>query len=133
MQLERCGAQRSGALDEYYAKLTTHDTEVDRSCGATMLDLIGRLRGLDKPNRAWGLTSVHRLCLLAQDDWKSPWYVIVSALDRRNYWIEYLLPQDLAPWPDSYVRREARSEDEALHMIVAAIEKSGGWSALPEP
>jgi len=132
MLLERCRDQRSKTLDEFYAALTTHDTEVDRGCGAAMLDLIRRLRDLESPSRAWGLTSLYRLCLLAQDDWKAPWYVIVVASDRRNYTIEYLLPPHLAPWPQAYVRGTANSEDEAVQMILIAIERSGGWS-VAEP
>jgi hypothetical protein len=52
-----------------------------------------------------------------------------SALDKRNYFVEYLMPQRVAPWPNAYVRGEARSEDSAVQMIVAAIEKSEGWVA----
>ncbi|MFA5194013.1 MAG: hypothetical protein WC740_25170 [Verrucomicrobiia bacterium] len=92
-----------------------------------MLDLIARLRTLPDDRRVYGLTSHERLCLIAEDTYKSPWFVIVWALDKRNYSVEYLMPDDVAPWPGAYVRGEACSEDDAVQMILAAMEKSGGW------
>ena len=80
MQLERCTEQRD-TLDAFYAEVVAHDA----STGQAMIDLIARLRDLDHPNRVWGLTSHTRLCLLAADDSSTPWYVIASALDKRNY------------------------------------------------
>jgi hypothetical protein len=74
------------------------------------------------------LTSLYRLCLLAEDTWKSPWFVIVSALDRQNYIVEYLMPEAIAPWPHAYVRGEPRSEEEAVKLILTAMEKSEGWN-----
>jgi hypothetical protein len=128
MLLERCKDQPSKTLDEFYAELAAHDSYPDREGGQAMLDLIARLRRLEHPNRAWGLTSHYHLCLLAQDDSASPWYVRALTLDRRNYAIEYLMPPSLAPWPNAYVRGDARSEDEAIQMIITAMDRSGGWS-----
>jgi hypothetical protein len=100
---------------------------VSREIGRVMLSLIGRLRAFPDERQVFGLTSHLRLCLLADDTWKSPWYVIVSALDSRNYTVEYLMPQPVAPWPQAYVRGEARSEDDAVKMVLTAMEKSEGW------
>jgi hypothetical protein len=58
----------------------------------------------------------------------SPWFVIISALDKRNYSVEYLMPERVAPWSQAYVRGEARSEDDAVQMVVTAMEKSEGWN-----
>ena len=79
----------------------------------------------------WGLTSHYRLALLAQDSSETPWFVIVSALDKRNYYVEYLMPKAIAPWPHAYVRGEARSEDGAVQMVLTAMEKSEGWDHKP--
>jgi hypothetical protein len=79
----------------------------------------------------FGLTSHYRLCLRAQDTPEAAWFVIVSALDKWNYYVEYLMPQSMAPWPGAYVRGEARSEDEAVKMILTAMEKSEGWNHQP--
>ena len=54
--------------------------------------------------------------------------MIVSALDERNYQVQYLMPERVAPRPHAYVRGEARSADDAVRVIRTAMEKSGGWS-----
>lgn len=46
------------------------------------------------------------------------------------------MPTAVAPWPDARVqgeaRSEARSEDEAVRMILIAMERSEGWQ-VPLP
>src|SRR5438034_10090567 len=116
MQLTRCKDQRSDTLEEFYKKLNKHDNSAWRESGKTMLNLLTRLRALPNKHCVWGLTSHSRLCLLSQDSYQSPWYVIIATLDTRNYFIEYLLPERLAPWLGAYVKGEARSEDEAVSM-----------------
>jgi hypothetical protein len=93
-----------------------------------MLALIARLRALPDERCVWGLTSLQRLCLLAHDTYKSPWFVIVVAVSDR-YFIEYLMPAAVAPWPEARVQGEAGSEDEAIRMILIAMERSEGWQA----
>ncbi len=127
MQLIRCKDQKSGTLDEFYTEIRQHDSSYDQGGGAAMLDLINRLRALPDDRQVFGLTSLHKLCLLAEDTWESPWYVIIVASDKTRYWVQYYLPEKLAPWPEAQVTGEARSEDEAVQMILIAMEKSGGW------
>jgi hypothetical protein len=130
MHLTRSQDQKSKTLDEFYAELHQSESHVDREGGGAILDLIARLRALPNDLVVYGLTSHNRLCLLAEDTYQSPWFVIISALDRRNYFIEYLMPKAIAPWKQgAYVRGEARSEDDAVKMIAIAIEQSEGWSA----
>ena len=59
----------------------------------------------------------------------SPWFVIIYALDKRDYFVEYLMPNAIAPWLWAYVRGEAYSEDEAVQMILTTMERSGGGVA----
>ena len=127
MQLTRCKNQAYDTLDEEYGKLARSDDAFNRERGAAMLDLLARLRALPGDKPAFGLTSHHRLVLLAEDSYKSPWFVIVSALDKFNYAIEALLPEWAAPWPVAFVRGEARTADEATEMIVTAMTVSEGW------
>ncbi len=127
MRLDKCTEQGRQTLDEFYAEVVAHNP----STGQAMIDLIAQLRELDHPNHVWGLTSHTRLCLLAQDTSASPWYVIVEALNKRNYTVEYLMPSDMAPWPNARVYGRARSADAAVQMIVTAMERSGGWSEVP--
>ena len=129
MRLDKCTEQGTQTLEGFYAEVVAHDP----STGQAMLDLIAQLRSLDHPNRVWGLTSHTRLILLAQDDFRTPWYVIAYAISKRNYTVEYLMPASVAPWQSAHVRGEARSVDEAVKMIVTAMERSGGWgSALAQ-
>ena len=125
MLLEPCTDQKSEAMDEFYGKISRGDHPVD---GKAMVALIARLRGLSDRRRVWGLTSHYHLCLLAKDTYQSPWYVKAFALDDKNYSIDYLMPAVLAPWSSARVSGEARSEDEAVAMIITAMERSGGWS-----
>ena len=92
-----------------------------------MLSLIERLRSLADDRQVWGLTSHFTLCLLAADTYQSPWFVRAVAVDRHSYFIQYLMPERLAPWPDASVGGTARSEDEAVEMVVKAMELSEGW------
>ncbi|MDX2111882.1 MAG: hypothetical protein SFY80_16760 [Verrucomicrobiota bacterium] len=127
MHLVRCHDQKSKTLDEFYKEISEHD-RVDREIGMAMLSLLARLRALPDGRDVWGLTSHYRLCLLATDSSETPWFVTVVALNERNYFLEYLMPERLAPWPHAYVRGEALSEDDAVRMILIGMERSEGWS-----
>jgi hypothetical protein len=127
--LERCKDQPSKTLDEFYEQIAISDDEFGRTSGNSMLALIARLRALPDGRCVWGLTSLHRLCLLAHDTYKSPWFVIIVAADPGSYFIEYLMPAAVAPWPEARAQGEARSEDEAIRMILIAMDRSEGWQA----
>lgn len=131
MDLARCQDQKSKTLEEFFTEVSQQESVVSREGGKAMLGIIARLRALPDERQLYGLTSHHRLCLLAQDTSRSPWFVIVSTLDSRNYYVEYLMPGRIAPWPHAYVKGEAQSEDGAVQMIVTAIERSEGWSSRP--
>jgi hypothetical protein len=128
MHLTGCQDQKSKTLDEFYTEVSQQDNHGSREGGEAMLNLIARLRTFPDRRRVYGLTSHHRLCLLAEDTYQSPWFVIISALDHRNYFVEYLMPKDVAPWSRAYVRGEAQTEDQAVQMVITAMEKSEGWS-----
>ena len=128
MKLIHCQDQKSKTLDEFFLDVSQQDHPVSRENGKTMLDLLARLRALPDAHQVYGLTSHHRLCLLASDSWQAPWFVIINALGKQTYYVEYLMPKHTAPWPHAYVRGEASSEDDAVKMIVTAMERSEGWS-----
>lgn len=127
MQLERCSDQPSRSLDGFYAEHARSDHDGTRDIGRAMCSLIARLRALPDERRVYGLTSHYRLCLLAEDTSASPWYVIFVAVDSRVF-VEYLMSVHDAPWPRACVRGEASSEDEAVAMILTAMDRSGGWN-----
>ena len=128
MRLTRCQDQRSKTLDEFYGELSESDEPVTRRIGRAMSSLLSRLRALPDDRHVWGLTSHYRLILLAADSHETPWFVHVLALDERNYFVEYLMPAHVAPWPNACIKGEAHSEDEAVNMIQIGMENSEGWS-----
>jgi hypothetical protein len=128
MRLTRCKDQKSQSLEEFYGELVRQDGYVGREGGKGMLDLIARLQSLPDGRQVFGLTSHARLVLLAEDTYTSPWFIIIAALDKRNYFVEFLMPESAAPWPRAYVRGEGRSEDEAIQMIETAMERCKGWT-----
>lgn len=127
MHLTHCQDQKSQTLEEFYGEMSNSENHVTRQCAKTMLALIERLRASPDQKTVYGLTSHLRLCLLSKDTYASPWFVIIATLDTHNYFIEYLMPDDIAPWPRAYVKGEAQSEDDAVRMTLIAVEKSGGW------
>jgi hypothetical protein len=127
MHLTRCHDQESKTLDEFYGELSRSD-EITREGGETMLALMTRLRALSDERRVYGLTSPYHLYLLAQDSAEAPRFVTITALVTRYYVVDYLMPERVAPWPGATVRGETRSEDEAVQMVLTAMEKSEGWS-----
>ena len=128
MHLTRCKDQKHATLDEFYGETAAPREPVTRKRGEIMLDWIARLRALPDDRYVYGLTSHDRLCLLSQDTYTSPWFVIILVLDDKNHYVEYLMPEHEDLWPNNYVRGEARSADDAVQMVVTAMEKSGGWS-----
>lgn len=128
MHLTRCHEQKSKTLDDFYRDLGLSEDPVTGEIGRTMLSLIARLHILADERQVWGLTSHCRLYFLSADSSHSDWLVSVIASDSKSYFIEYQMPQDIAPWQRAYVKGEARSEDEAVQMILIAMEKSEGWS-----
>ena len=70
-------------------------------CGAkTMLRLLPGLENICAPLQVWGLTSHHNLCLLAADDWRSPWLVVIIP-HPSSYEVRYQMSEKERPWPDA--------------------------------
>lgn len=124
MFLERCKDQAPETLEEAYAP---RPNWMDAEMSEAMLSLIRRFRGDGTDRRAWGLTSMSWLVLLAEDTYESPWYVKFVALSRQEYFIRCLLPERDLPW--SFLTGRADDEDTAVAMVLEAMERSGGWSA----
>jgi hypothetical protein len=121
----------SAKIEEFYQVLVDQATgRYPIEMATAMLALIAALRALPDEREVWCLTSHNRLCLLTERDYRTPWYVIIDALDTRNYTVEYLMPAEGAPWPNAYVRGEARSTEAALKMVVIAMSRCEGWKDL---
>jgi hypothetical protein len=121
MKLERCRDQPSETLEEHYDQLVASDDPQSRAMGRAMIALIARLRQLDDSREVFGLTSHFQLCLLAQDTYRSPWYVKFIARDEHFVAIERRITDD------DYERIEVSSLDAAVTEIVRAMDLTGGW------
>jgi hypothetical protein len=128
MQLERCSDQKTRSLDAFYGEISRSDHQVSAEIGRTMIELIAALRSNPDPRQAWGLTSHYSLSLRSKDTYTSPSFVIVSVLNQKNYFIEYRIPDSGAPWPGAYMKGEAHSLEDAIRMILIAMNNSEGWS-----
>jgi hypothetical protein len=131
MRIIPCQDQKTQTLEEFYGDLSRRDGFVLREGSKAMLGLIARLQSMSDDKVVFGLTSHHRLVLLAEDTYQSPWFVIISALDSQNYHVEFRMPAAAAPWPGAYVRGECRTQDDAVRMIETAMERSEGWFTKP--
>ncbi|MGC4016572.1 MAG: hypothetical protein QM755_18935 [Luteolibacter sp.] len=127
MHLERCQDQNQRTLDEFYGEFLQADHSISREGAQAMLGLIARLRSQDDSRRVFGLTSHFQLCLLAVDDYTTPWHVAIDTLGAYGFRIHYLMPDHHAPWPGAQVSAQAHTEDDALRMVLHAMELSGGW------
>ena len=107
MQIKRCKDQKGETLEEFYTGSSCDSNDGLHISNKAMLSLLKGLENQTFDKNIYGLTSMNRLCLLAENDWESPWYVIISALDDKNYYIEYILPQRFAPWPYAMVKGDS--------------------------
>lgn len=121
MRLERCNDQPSKTLDQFYEEIAAHDHPVDQAIGVAMLSLIRLLRLSDDLRRVWGLTSHYSLVLLAEDTYLSPWYATVRASGEQRF--EIVTQSEGGEGG----RREASSLDDAVALIVDAMDRAGGW------
>lgn len=93
-----------------------------------MLSLLPVLSELCDSYEVWGLTSLCHLWLLAEDDWRSPWLVRISAFPGEEYRISYRMPEADAPWPGALVEGMASDRLTACQYILIGMKRSGGWS-----
>jgi hypothetical protein len=127
MPLKRITDQKSRTIEEFYLDLAVEQVaEPWRQSGKAMSTILEQLNKIFNSDTIWCLTSIDRLVLLREDDWRSPWFVIVSSV-AGEFLIEYLIPEDSAPWEGARVRGGSTSLDEAVKYILISMKNSGGW------
>jgi hypothetical protein len=124
MPIIRCSDQNNQTLGQFYSD---SDDQQTREIGAAMLSIIKLLDTKFKETTIFGLTSLYRLNLLANDTYKSPWYVSFIT-DGKNFYIDYLVPESQQPWKHARISGEAESFEQAYKYILIAMTKSGGWA-----
>jgi hypothetical protein len=128
MSLKRITDQKSRTIEEFYLDLAEEQiSEPWRKSGRAMFALVEKLNNIFKSETIWCLTSLYRLVLLKENDWKSAWFVIVSCSESEEFHIEYLIPNDLKPWDGARVCGGATSLDQAVNYILIAMRNSHGW------
>lgn len=116
MTIKKCSEQDDSTLEEFF------------EYNNAMLNLISELKNYASPVTVWGLTSLNRLCLLSDNDSRSPWYIIIFAKDPSSYVVEYLKHGEGRPLDESYAREEVNTLEAAVRLIQMAIKNTGGWS-----
>ncbi|GAB3837680.1 hypothetical protein [Hymenobacter jeollabukensis] len=133
MPITRNSDQRSKTLEEFYEdfaanKGSTYAADYVAG-GRDMLAFVAMINRTFGKTQLWGLTSLARLVIQAEDDWKSPWYIIVAASAMPGqYLFEYRLPPERAPWPGATVNGEAKSLNEAERYLLIAMRECEGWA-----
>ena len=118
-------------LIEFYTELKDSSDFTSQSVGTLMLNWIEKINQEFKVTNIWGLTSLYRLILQAEDNYASTNHVILIANDD-EYYIEYQIPKETAPWENAFVKGTATSLDEAMRMLRIAMANSQGWKDSPE-
>jgi hypothetical protein len=100
------------------------NTTKERCAG--MLKLIEFLNETFPNTQIWVLTSIRRLVLQTDNNWKSDWFLIIGCLGN-EYRIEYLLPEPKKPWPYAYVLGDANGLETAKKYTLIAMKECGAW------
>jgi hypothetical protein len=133
MPITRNTSQDKISLEEFYGELVSSGekfgdkNDFNIRVGKGMIRFIEMINETFKETQLWGLTSLIRLIIQKENDWKSDWYVIISGGADENYKIEYLIPENKRPWKNAMVHGEANNLDEAKKYLIIAMNECGGW------
>ena len=127
MPIIRNTNQAKISLEEFYEDLVASGDKFSIRAGKSMIRFLQMINKTFKETQLWGLTSLYRLVIQQENDWKSDWHVIISAGADENYRIEYLIPEDKRPWENAMVQGEAKNIDEAKKYLIIAMNECGGW------
>lgn len=129
MPIHRSSEQRPITLQEFYSE---NEMGSDYTfVGEQMLTFLQAIDELFPYTQLFGLTSHYRLVIKKEDRSASEWYIIVAAL-ANEFYFEYLMPKDIAPWQRAYVRGTARSLEEAKRFLLIAMRECDGWKENEE-
>ncbi len=130
MELRECACQSgTSTLEEGYS-----DKEFGCDINTAMIRLIKLIREHPSKRTAYGLISVGRLCLLSQDGYTTPRWVTIFAHPPighmpDKYIIECTMPVTLSPWLYPTLRQEVTGVEEALEIVLLAMDYTRGWDA----
>lgn len=134
MKIRRYHHQLEGAsgqtLEETYLELA-QDYPCMADFSDAMLTLLTRLQSLPDSREFVALTSHHALCFICGDSPGDFWHhlVRIGGSNKSSYSISCRMPDRIAPWQEARVEGMADSVDQAISMILKAIDYSEGWSS----
>ncbi len=133
MPITRNTNQSKISLKEFYGELVSigekfgKENDFNLRVGKSMIQFLKMINETFKDTQLWGLTSLRRLVIQKENDWKSNWYIIITGVGHGKYKIEYLLPKNIRPWENAMVRGEAKNLREAKRYLIIAMNECGGW------
>lgn len=133
MHIKRYHHQLEGSsgqtLEEFYLDLGQRYPRYTNSSNA-MITLLQSLQALPDSRQFIALTSHSSLCFVPDDSPNAFWWYLVkvAANDKHEYHISCRIPDRIAPWNEARVEGVADSVDQAISMILKAIDYSEGWS-----
>ncbi len=138
MPITRNTNQSEISLEEFYLESISigekfgKENDFNVRAGKSMIQLLEMINEIFKDTQIWGLTSLKRLVIQKENDWKSDWYIIITGGGHEQYTIEYLLPKNIRPWENARVRGEAKNLEEAKRYLIIAMNECGGWKGNQE-
>ena len=133
MPITVCKNHSSKSLIGIYEEVANYDNNpVWKIKSKAMIDLINQINEIFTDTQLWGLTSHDRLVLLSENNWDSKWHVIIENIGSKEYYFEYLIPENKSPWENGTTKGVARSLDEAKKYLGIAMRESEGWKGNTE-
>ena len=124
MELRRCSCQDGVPIERHFAR--QEDVMTDAK---SMRSLLAKLASADFECTVFTLTSVDRVCLLSQDDYSTPWWVIITSFPEEEFKIECRIPRSIRPWLSATLVSEESSADKACETVLQARRYCRGWDA----
>ena len=121
--LRECSCQPDETLEEHFSSLDRKYVK-----GEGTLALIRTLKEYPDERVVYGLTQIDRLILLSQDDYTTPWWVIVTSHGAKDFEIDCRMPENQSPWKGARLIGKTKKLDRAVAMVVTAMTVSRGWN-----
>ena len=126
-------SSRHNSIEELYSEeLNNCKEEYLKEKYIQLIDLTRLINNMFPNTDIWALTSIGRLVLMNEDDWKSNWYVIIANIGTKEFYFEYLIPNEKSPWHNAYVKGGANSLDEAKDYLLKSMKGCNAWNESDE-
>ncbi len=118
------------SLIAVYEELAEDENAYWARKGAALLQMVHFINVTFPTTQIWALTSHKRLCLV-KDDSYPVWCVVIDAI-LDEYYFEYTMQSEKAPWQDATVQGKVDSFEGAKKYLAIAMRESGVWSGNEE-